>query len=291
MPGTIELISGDAFATISTLGAEPVAWSVGGRELLWAGDPAFWPRISPVLFPIVGRAREGRIRVGGKAYPMPIHGFAPAGRFRAAERSRGSVRLVLEDGEDTHRHYPFRFRLEVAYRLEPPILAAEFCVANTGDTPLPFALGFHPGFRWPLEGDDRRGHAIEFEAAESAAVPVITGDGLFSTRTRRAPLEGRMLALDEQALAREALCFLGANSGWLRFVSPDGSAIRMTAENFTHWALWGRPGAGFVCMEAWTGYGDPDGFAGEIAEKPSMRMLAAGGESLHRVEMTYEAAA
>ncbi len=29
-----------------------------GREYLWCGDGAFWNRISPVLFPFVGKLRD-----------------------------------------------------------------------------------------------------------------------------------------------------------------------------------------------------------------------------------------
>jgi len=287
LPETIRLTSGGSSATISAFGAEPLAWSVGGRDLLWSGDPAFWPRVSPVLFPTVGRVRGGELHVDGRAYPMAIHGFAPESEFLIVERSDDSVRLALEDNEETRRRYPFSFRLEVAYRLAQDALSTEFRIANPGDRPLPFALGFHPGFCWPFGEGGREGHSIEFEFAESPAVPVITKDGLFSSEKRPVPLQGRRLPLDENVLAKEALCFLGARSRWVRFVGPEG-VIRMSAENFSHWALWGRAGAPFVSIEAWTGHGDPDGFAGDITEKPSMRFLESGGRSLHRVEFRWQ---
>ncbi|OJU00913.1 MAG: hypothetical protein BGN87_15760 [Rhizobiales bacterium 65-79] len=288
MPQTVGLTYGNAVATLSTLGAEPVAWSVAGRDLLWTGDPAYWARVSPVLFPTVGRVRGGELRVEGRTYPMEIHGFAPASEFSVAERSAEAVRFVLEDNQETRRRYPFAFRLEVAYRLRERVLVTEFRVVNPGERPLPFALGFHPGFRWPFGGSGRAGYVIEFEQAEDAAVPVITKDGLFSSERRQVPLQGRKLPLDETVLAREALCFLGARSKHVRLVSPGEGAIRMSAENFSHWALWGRAGAPFVCIEAWTGHGDPDGFTGDIMEKPSMRFLAPGADSRHRVEFLWQ---
>ena len=48
----------------------------------------------------------------------------------------------------------------------------------------------------------------------------------------------------------------------------------MELGGFTHAALWMRPGAPFLCLEAWTGYSDPEGFEGELKDKPGMRMLA-----------------
>ena len=284
---TIRLESGGASATVSTWGAEPVAWSAGGRDLLWSGDAAFWPRVSPVLFPIVGRVRDSELRFGGKSYPMEIHGFAPESEFSVVERSGDAVRLVLEDNKETRKRYPFAFQLEVAYRLTKDAFSTEFRVVNRGDKLLPFALGFHPGFRWPFAGGGRGDYAIEFEAAEEPFVPVITAEGLFSSEKRPVPLQGRRLPLDENVLAREALCFLDARSRSVRFVGPGGS-IRMSAENFSHWALWSLPGAPFVSIEAWTGHGDPEGFAGDITEKPSMRFLEPGGATRHHVEFHWQ---
>lgn len=287
MPETIRLESGASSAIISTFGAEPLAWSVGGRDLLWSGDPAFWPRVSPVLFPTVGRVRGGQLRVDGKTYPMEIHGFAPESEFWVVERSGDTVWFVLENNDETRRRYPFSFWLEVAYRLTEDALSTEFRVVNRGEKPLPFALGFHPGFCWPFGEGGREEYAVEFEAAEEPSVPVITGEGLFSSEKRPVSLQGRRLPLDETVLAKEALCFLDARSRWVRFTGPEG-AIRMSAENFSHWALWSLPGAPFVSVEAWTGHGDPDGFAGDITEKPSMRVLEPSGESVHRVEFRWQ---
>jgi galactose mutarotase-like enzyme len=47
----------------------------------------------------------------------------------------------------------------------------------------------------------------------------------------------------------------------------------MELDNFPHIALWSRPGAPFLCLEAWTGHGDPEYFDGDIFAKPSMRLL------------------
>ena len=282
------LASGDARAVIGTLGAEPLAWSVGGRELLWQPDPAVWPRISPVLFPVVGRAAGGIIRVGGRAYEMPIHGFAPDSAFEPVEQGQNRLRLVLRDDADTRRRYPFAFSLSVEYLLDGDgALSAAFEVANRGDAAMPYALGLHPGFRWPFAGGARDGYAIEFETDERPHVPVITTQGLFSSESRRVPLSGRRMTVDDALMGREALCFLDARSSSVRFVAPDGSAIRIEVDDFPHFALWSRPPAPYLCIETWTGHGDPDGFAGELSDKPSMRLLAPGAVARHALKMSF----
>ena len=55
---------------VSEMGAELQSIVKNGYEYLWQGDPAFWGRRSPVLFPIVGSVWEKKYRVDGKEYEM-----------------------------------------------------------------------------------------------------------------------------------------------------------------------------------------------------------------------------
>jgi galactose mutarotase-like enzyme len=274
-------------AIINHRGAEPVSWSVNGRDLLWRADPTIWARTSPILFPIVGRARNNSIRVNGRTYPIGIHGFAACSEFDVVERTAASVTLAACECAASLQRFPFRFRLQVSYALTARALRADFQVTNPGDTPLPYALGFHPGFRWPFAAGNRDGYDIEFEHEEEATVPVITADGLFSPTIRTVPLCGRRLALSDALLERDALCFLNARSNSVRFTAPRGAAITLTECGFAHFAIWSRSGAPFVSIEAWTGHGDPDGFDGDITEKPSMLMLGAGTRANHSLEIGF----
>jgi galactose mutarotase-like enzyme len=188
----IELVDGDSRAVIARRGAELVHWSVGGRPLTWAQDPSVWPAVSPILFPVVGWAREG--------------------------------------------------------------------------------------------------HSIVFETPEEPTVPVIAPGGLLSDERRPVPLDGGRLALNDAVLAQEALCFLGVRSRSLRYAAPDGSGLRIDWEDFAHCAIWSRPPAPFVSIESWSGHGDPVGFSGELADKPSMRRLEPGEVGRHAVRYGFEAA-
>ena len=97
------LAHGEARALVAPLGAEARAWSVGGVELLWPGDPAIWNQISPILYPVVGWTRDGA-RVGGKFYALGLHGFAASNSqavvspncHRFVETDPG--RLIVRDG-------------------------------------------------------------------------------------------------------------------------------------------------------------------------------------------------
>jgi len=281
-PAPLLLRRGEATATISPLGADWRAWRVGGDELLWTPDPNFWDATSPVLFPVCGWTRDGVARVDGVIYPLGLHGFARAEPFEVEASGADFARLVLRDNARTRAQYPFAFELRLEYRLMASTLEVAATVRNTGARAMPYAFGLHPGFRWPFAGGDKSDYRVVFDRPERPEVPVIVPGGLFSAARRPVAFaDARTLPLDDATFAREALCFLNAASAGLSFVGPGGRALRVEMENFPYIVLWSRPGAPYLCIESWTGHGDPEGFNGDLAEKPSMIALAPGAEGRH----------
>ena len=51
------------------------------REAVWTGDPAFWNRHAPVLFPFVGKVNGGFYTHKGVKYPMGHHGLSRDNEF------------------------------------------------------------------------------------------------------------------------------------------------------------------------------------------------------------------
>ncbi|MHB2208736.1 aldose 1-epimerase family protein [Methylobacterium sp. CM6257] len=286
----IELTAPDGTtAVLATHGAEPVSWRVGGTEYLWSGDPAYWNRHAPWLFPVVGASQGGQIRVGGASYPMGQHGFARDLPFQVVAQSADAVTLRLTDGPETRAHYPFAFRLDVAARVRPAGLDFDVTVTNPGDGPLPYALGFHPAFPWPFAGGTRAkdgGYAVEFEHAERPFAPRVGPGGLLLRDEQPIPMAGDTLPLDP-AIFTEAFVFRNARSHRMRFTGP-GKAIRMEMADFPHLAVWTKPTAPFLSLECWTGYADWADFSGDLAERDSQRRLAPGGAVRHGVRLKLE---
>jgi galactose mutarotase-like enzyme len=277
-----------ARADVSVQGGELQAWYVGGQNLLWERDPEWWDQSAAILFPIVGWANQGRINVDGRSRPIGVHGFAAQSQFTMLERTDTSITMVLASDERTFQIYPFSFRLLISYKLKDASLSTHFAVENTDRRIMPYAIGFHPAFRWPLGSGNRADHAVIFDTPESSSIPVIATGGLLSSETRRIPLRDRRLELTDGLFASDALCFLNANSRSFCFSGlPQGPSIRLETSNFPHLALWSRPGAPFVSMEAWTGHSDPVGFTGELIDKPSMRLLPPGATAHHGVDFFY----
>ena len=89
-----------------------------GREYMWCGDAAYWGRVSPVLFPIVGAVKDNTYRFKDKTYHMSQHGFARDMDFCLTEESEGEIWFCLTEQEATLEKYPFPFVLEIGYKLE-----------------------------------------------------------------------------------------------------------------------------------------------------------------------------
>ncbi len=274
-------------AEILTFGAELSAWRAEGVDMIWAKAPKIWDQTAPILFPVVGWTRDGKVTVEGKTYPLALHGFAWKKRFEIAEQRADYLRLALLDDAETHALYPFAFRFEVEFRLRKGALDNNLIVTNTDAKPLPYACGLHPAFRWPLAGSTAE-HAIDFEKEEDPNVPIIGPGGLFSKPIRRTPLEGNRLPLEPQMFTRDALCFLNIKSRSLAFDNGAGARLKVTLDDFPHVGFWTLPPAPYLCIEPWTGYGDPEDFHGDLYQKPSMRILEPGETARHGASFAFE---
>ena len=285
---TVSLRAGKARATVALRGAQALAWQAGGRDLLWTPDPAVWPDVSPLLFPVVGWTRGGQSRVDGRLYPLALHGFARHLDYAVLAQGADFVRLGIMDTPLTRALYPFAFRLEASYHLTEQGLEMSMVVVNHGDAPMPYACGFHPGFVWPFAGGAQENYAIVFDKPEPGHVPVIAASGLIGPTMRDIPLQHGRLALSPALFANDALCFLNPASTRLRFAGPT-AAIDMALDNLAHMALWMRPGGRYLCLEAWSGHSDPEGFVGDLSQKPSMNLLLPGEQARHAVSYTFVA--
>ena len=75
------------------------------REVIWQGDPKFWGRHAPVLFPNVGKYYGGYFTYNGKEYPMGQHGFARDTEFKEVAAGEDFVTYRLSSNETTKKEY------------------------------------------------------------------------------------------------------------------------------------------------------------------------------------------
>ena len=123
------------------------------REAVWIGDPAFWNRHAPVLFPFVGKVNGGFYTHKGVKYPMGQHGFARDNEFECIENTENKTVHRLVSTEETKKVYPFDFAFTVTQELSGRTLTITWKVENTGDDDMYFSVGGHPAFMIPEQYD------------------------------------------------------------------------------------------------------------------------------------------
>lgn len=266
-------------AAISPLGAELTSLETAdGLPLLWNGDPAWWTGRSPLLFPIVGRVPGDEILIEGRRYPLKQHGFARTSMFArlAASQTRCSFRLAADAA--TRAVYPFAFVLDVHYEIAGATLTVRVDVTNEEPRrAMPFSFGFHPALRWPLHpGTPKDAHDLLFSHPEIATV-ARPRDGFLAPQREANPVDAdRVLHLRDAMFEAGALVFDTLASDAVRYRTGDGSSVRISFSGMPHLGIWSKPGAPFVCIEPWHGFAAPEGFAGELGDKPGIIQLAPG---------------
>lgn len=278
MPETIRIASDQLAVEVSTLGAEMQSLrTADGRDFLWNGDATWWTGRSPILFPIVGKAPDDRLAVNGKTYPMAQHGIARRREFAIIEQTATSCRHELVSSPETREVYPFDFRLVLEHALDGNRLSVNATVQNTGEALLPFGIGFHPAFLWPLPSADGKPHEVILDNGAEPGVIQLEG-GLIGKTLPTSPFEAGRLTLKRDLFANDALIFPEDAGTGLTFQAEDGPSLHFAFENLPNIALWQKPGAPFLCIEPWHGMAAHAGGTAELVERPYTVALPAGEE-------------
>lgn len=269
-------------AEVETLGGELVSCRDGaGVEYLWQGDPAYWSGRNPLLFPIVGALKDGRIAVNGKEYEMPQHGFARRQEFTVLDHGEGWAELELRENGATLAQYPFPFRLKVRQELTAEGFASAFTVENTGTDPMPFCLGGHTAFNCPLMPGDRfEDYMICFSERETCGALVPAGGLLDRVRTVPFLKESCTLPLKYDYFdTADTLIFEGLKSTVVSLEHRGTRwGVRVRFADFPILALWTKPNARapYLCIEPWHGCPAEAGEGAEFAQKAHCIILEPG---------------
>ncbi len=244
------------------------------KDFLWDGNPQFWGRQSPILFPIVGKLKDDEYKIGDKKYKMPQHGFARDSNFELIGKSTDRATFLLKENEESLKNYPFKFLLYVVYELTGNTLRIAFRVENNFEDILPFSIGFHPAFVCPFEEDEElENYALFFEKEENLE-RLILENGLISS-SEKFILQDRILALDEGIFIRDAIILKNPESKSVTLSRRDksGEKIGLDFENFEYLGLWKKLKARFLCIEPWLGINDYKRFEGDFLKKEGIVIL------------------
>lgn len=261
-------------------------------EFLWQGDPKSWPGRAPILFPIVGRVKDGVYAHEGRICQIDSpHGFAKSSSFEAECRGTDRVRFTLRSSAETRKQFPFDFVLRAEYSLAGSTLRLRFRVENTGTEPMPYSLGGHPGFNVPLgEGERFEDYRLEFEAEEDPERVLL--DGVFlSGRQVPFPLKDRrVIPLSWRLFDDDAIILDKIRRHAVSLIGPgDRRYWTFSFDDFQYLGIWQLPrsNASFVSLEPWNGLPDSNSPGiSELSRKAGIRILPprAAAEASFQVE-------
>lgn len=245
-------------------------------EVLWEGNPVFWKRHSPVLFPNVGKTYQNTVSINGKQYPTAQHGFARDSVFVCEKAEDTGAVFVLRANDETKQVYPYDFELRIFYFLEGKELKVEWQVTNVGTEKMYFTIGGHPAFRFAKAGETKADYLLKFPGKSALTyilLDLTSGTGM-PEKQCKLELTEEMCPVTEEMFEKDALVFDGQQIEEVWLCRKDGSPyVGMRCPGFANYGIWSVKDAPFVCLEPWAGRCDNRGFDGDISQKAGINSL------------------
>jgi galactose mutarotase-like enzyme len=239
------------------------------KEYMWNGNPDYWPKHSPILFPIVGSLKNDNYTFNEKEYHLSRHGFARDMEFQLIEKTESSATFSLSYNEETLQKYPFKFELQIIYKLEDNKVNIGYKVINKGETQLPFSIGAHPAFALPEEFSN---YSIQFEKEEHPEYSLLE-NGLISNTTETLETLNNIVSLNYRLFENDALVFKTLESNSLTILENSKPYIKVDFEDFPNLGIWTKKNAPFICIEPWFGYSDTLQKSGDLFKKEGIIVL------------------
>lgn len=265
---------------IAEHGAELVSINVNNTEYLWQGDPKFWGRHSPVLFPIVGRVWNNQYHHEGITYELGQHGFARDMDFQLTYEEDNALIYTLESSQETLNKYPFPFVLEIGYRLKGNRIEVMWSVQNTGDKEMYFQIGAHPAFYYrDLDPTTHKRGYLDFGKKHTDLEYISPAEkGCVSDKRHILHTENGIMELTSDTFMCDTYMFDNSQLQKITLMDKEQKPYISLEFSSPLVAVWSpsavHPDVPFVCIEPWYGRCDKVGYHGEFKDREWMQHLA-----------------
>ena len=261
-------------------GAELTSIKLNGKEYLWNGDEKYWGRHAPILFPIVGKLKDGKTMIENKEYFMSRHGFARDMKFDEVEHTESSVKYLLKSNDNTLKVYPYLFELYISYELIGDRVKVTYEVKNYDNKDIYFSIGAHPAFCCPIDEDIKfEDYYIEFEKNETQNFISQDENGYISKENELIMNNSKVIELDKTIFKKiDTYIFSNLNSKVVSLKSKKGEHyISMYFDGSPYFGIWTKPDeAPFICLEPWYGVSDLKNADKNFANKLGIQRLEKG---------------
>ena len=250
-----------------------------GNEVLWNGNPKYWKRHSPVLFPNVGRTWQNTVLINGVKYPTSMHGFARDTVFTCIKSATDSVTYMMRSSEETKEVYPFDFELHITYYLRGKELEVEWEVKNRSEDTMYYTIGGHPAFWFSGSEETKEDYILKFPGKKTLQYvrpSLETGTALVD-QVYTLELDNETCSINDEMFAQDALIFDDGQVEEIWLCHKDGSPyVGMRCPGIISLGVWSVKNAPFVSFETWAGRCDDYGFDKDISEKRGINKVESG---------------
>ena len=240
------------------------------QEYMWEGNPKFWEKHSPVLFPIVGTLKNNSYTYNDKYFQLLRHGLARNLNFSLIHAADNQAIFSLQSSEETKKAYPFEFELQITYTLLDSKLELNYTIINNDKVAIPFSIGAHPAFALP---NNFESYSLEFNQQETLNCFTLEND-LVSDNSFEIALENKKLQLDYSIFENDALIFKTVQSRAITILENKKPLLKVAFNDFKNLGIWTKVGASFICIEPWLGYSDAVHATGNLLEKEGIQLVA-----------------
>jgi len=268
----ITISNSKLYAQITDAGAELISLKSieTNQEYIWEGNPEFWGKHSPILFPIVGTLKNNTYSYNEQNFKLMRHGIARDLNFNLIQKSDNQAVFSLKSSETTKKVYPFDFELQLTYTLLDNKLEFKYTIINNNKVQMPFSIGAHPAFALPNNFEN---YSLEFNQQETLNCFTLEND-LVSDMAFEIQLANKRLPLTYSTFENDALIIKTLQSRAITILENNKPLLKLTFDDFNNLGIWTKVGAPFICIEPWLGYSDTIHATGNLLEKESILIAA-----------------
>lgn len=239
------------------------------KEYIWEGNPKYWGKHSPILFPIVGTLKKDSYTYKNKSYQLSRHGFARDMNFDLISHNENSALFSLKSNEITKEIFPFDFELQLIYTLNDFELTITYKVINQNSDDIYYSIGGHPAFALPNEFEN---YSLQFESNTNLISYELVND-LLSDKTKHIELTTNQLPLTYSLFEKDALIFKKLQSNQIQLLENTIPFLNFKFADFPNFGIWTKKNAKFICLEPWIGYSDVWNTNGNLVDKEGIQAL------------------
>ena len=275
---TITLKNEKYEVVLNTHGAEINAFrGKDGTQYVFEGPESVWKFHAPVLFPHVGRIRDGFYTWQEKEFHLVNNGMSRDMEHKIIEQSEKTATFELTENAETADKFPWKFSLKTHYELTDTGLLFTTTVTNTDKTTMYFSLGSHTAFCCPRNtdpaGTTNADYQYEFEKKEplttvllnDAAQLAVDEDGTAPCTKAYGEKDAGIIPIGADGFGNGQF-FTHFTSNWVGLRNKkDGSLVKVNCAGYPYLMVWqggngkdGASGNGFNCIEPWYGTADAE---------------------------------